>query len=106
MNACTGSLTWGRVRAGTYKTAQSTDACEACPADRYNPNEESASFSECLSCPSGAGTAGLNRQVSIEACKCGDRFYLGVNREGGQEKRRCNNCPIGALSLPNCTFQL
>ena len=59
-----------------YKDVAGTQACRACPQNTYNPYTKSKAFANCLACPSGADTAGLDGQISSDACQCGERFYL------------------------------
>ena len=91
--------------AGKYKDVAGTQACRACPQNTYNPNTNSKAFANCLACPSGADTSGLDGQTSSDACVCGERFYL-ADSGANNADLTCASCPSGAMcSSGSCALR-
>ena len=86
--------TCSHCAAGKYKDAAGTQACRNCPQNTYNPNTNSKAFANCLPCPNGADTDGLDGRTSSDACQCGDRYYLAG---AGGSSISCASCPSGAM---------
>ena len=80
---------------GTFKAVAGIQECSKCPPNTYNPDPRAASFTNCQACPSGADTNGMDGQISVDACKCGDRFYEASNGVAGSTFS-CATCPTGA----------
>ena len=88
--------TCSHCAAGKYKDAAGTQACRNCPQNTYNPNTNSKAFANCLACPSGADTSGVDGQTSSDACVCGERFYI-ADSGADNADLTCANCPSGAM---------
>ncbi|MGB1597020.1 MAG: hypothetical protein ACPIOQ_29950, partial [Promethearchaeia archaeon] len=79
---------------GYYKSAVSTDPCEACPANTYNPDPGATSISFCKGCPVGADTSSNTARTSLDDCACQVRLYSTTSTPFS-----CSTCPSGAVCL-------
>ena len=99
LETCT---TCSHCTAGTYKDVAGTQACRACPQNTYNPDVNSKAFANCVTCPQGAETGGIDRQTSLDACQCSDRMYSTQL----EPIFTCVTCPSGAMCMGDGTCAL
>jgi len=91
---------------GTFKEVAGIQDCRNCPSNTYNPVPRATSFTNCQACPSGANTNNTDGQISVDACKCGDRFYETIKGVAGSTFF-CATCPTGAVCNNGlCALQL
>ena len=93
---CTGEacVTCSLCQPGKYKAAVSTDPCEACSANTFNPDPGATSVSFCQACPSGADTSSNTARTSLDDCVCSSRLYSTTSTPF-----TCSTCPSGAVCL-------
>ena len=94
---------------GFYKETQSSNPCQQCPADTFNPKYGSSSLSDCSACPQNSGTYGKVGQTSVSACECTTSYYLVIDPSNTLYglNASCDQCPAGAVcsgTTGDCLF--
>ena len=90
-------ITCAPCQPGYYKAAVSTDACLACPADRYRETAGASDLGLCRKCQLKSSTQGMRGQTSRRSCECDREYYLITSDEGlASESLLCQTCPKGA----------